>query len=49
MILAVESCHKFGFIHRDIKPDVTETPAGMPPSPYTYNLSKPRGLLDAAS
>ena len=22
MILAVESCHKFGFIHRDVKPDV---------------------------
>lgn len=22
MILAIESCHKLGFIHRDIKPDV---------------------------
>ncbi len=22
MVLAVESCHKFGFIHRDVKPDV---------------------------
>jgi hypothetical protein len=21
-MLAVESCHKFGFIHRDVKPDV---------------------------
>jgi hypothetical protein len=25
MILAIESCHKFGFIHRDIKPDVGAT------------------------
>jgi serine/threonine protein kinase len=23
MILAIESCHKLGFIHRDIKPDVS--------------------------
>ena len=22
MVLAVEQCHKLGFIHRDIKPDV---------------------------
>ena len=22
MVLAIESCHKLGFIHRDIKPDV---------------------------
>ena len=22
MVLAVESCHKFDFIHRDVKPDV---------------------------
>ena len=23
MILAIESCHRYGFIHRDIKPDVS--------------------------
>lgn len=23
MVLAIESCHIFGFIHRDIKPDVS--------------------------
>ena len=23
MILGIESCHKLGFIHRDIKPDVS--------------------------
>jgi len=23
MVLAIEACHKLGFIHRDIKPDVT--------------------------
>lgn len=23
MVLAIESCHKLGFIHRDIKPDVS--------------------------
>lgn len=22
MVLAIEACHKLGFIHRDIKPDV---------------------------
>ena len=22
MVLAIESCHAFGFIHRDVKPDV---------------------------
>lgn len=22
MVLAIESCHKLGFLHRDIKPDV---------------------------
>lgn len=22
MVLAIESCHLFGFIHRDVKPDV---------------------------
>jgi protein-serine/threonine kinase len=22
MVLAIESCHKYGFIHRDVKPDV---------------------------
>jgi protein-serine/threonine kinase len=22
MVLAIESCHTFGFIHRDVKPDV---------------------------
>lgn len=22
MVLAIEQCHKLGFIHRDIKPDV---------------------------
>ena len=22
MVLAIESCHSFGFIHRDVKPDV---------------------------
>jgi len=25
-MLAVESCHKFGFIHRDVKPDVRPCP-----------------------
>ena len=24
MILAIESCHRLGFIHRDIKPDVSK-------------------------
>ncbi len=24
MVLAIESCHKYGFIHRDIKPDVSK-------------------------
>jgi protein-serine/threonine kinase len=22
MVLAIQSCHTFGFIHRDVKPDV---------------------------
>jgi protein-serine/threonine kinase len=26
MVLAIESCHIFGFIHRDIKPDVSPFP-----------------------
>lgn len=26
MVLAIESCHKLGFIHRDIKPDVSTSP-----------------------
>jgi serine/threonine protein kinase len=32
MVLAIEACHKLGFIHRDIKPDVriSVTPADMP-------------------
>ena len=29
MVLAIETCHKLGFIHRDIKPDVGIFPAYM--------------------
>jgi len=35
MVLAIEACHKLGFIHRDIKPDVrtTVTPLDVPSEP----------------
>lgn len=43
MILAIESCHKLGFIHRDIKPDVSDwirTPFGeFRLSDCLYNVS----------
>ncbi len=29
MVLAIESCHIFGFIHRDIKPDVSPLLAAL--------------------
>jgi serine/threonine protein kinase len=38
MILAIESCHKYGFIHRDIKPDVS-----APPFPFFHSLWSANG------
>jgi len=48
MVLAIEQCHKQGFIHRDIKPDVSVPRQATPNNssePFQNFLFDPNGHI----
>lgn len=50
MILAIEQCHKHGFIHRDIKPDASARHSGYMATNFFFPLEfslRPRWAYQA--